>query len=175
MYIVDKQTKNVVWEGTHTYKGGMAHSHEPEMIEKGLPGAGNIILFDNGLFPRHRDHSGQTFIIELDPVTQKVVWKYETDGYSSMKFFSKTMGGQKRLPNGNTFIAEDNTGRLFQVKPDGEIVWEYVNRGGTTRPSPVAYDFTPQLRALPRPPELAVTPPNNLEWHLEPDVLRRRD
>ncbi len=172
MYIVDKQTKKVVWEGTHDYKGGMAHSHEPEMIEKGLPGAGNILLFDNGLLPRHRDHSGQTFIIELDPVTQKIVWKYETEGYSNMKFFSKTMGSQRRLPNGNTFIAEDNTGRLFQVKPDGDIVWEYVNRGGTTRPSPIPYDFTPQLKALPRPSELAVTPPNNLEWHLVPDALR---
>ncbi len=175
MYIVDRQTKKVVWEGTHNYKGGMAHSHEPEMIEKGLPGAGNILIFDNGLFPRNRDHSGQTFIIELDPVSQEIVWKYETDGYSNMKFFSKTMGSQKRLPNGNTFIAEDNTGRLFQVKPDGEIVWEYVNRGGTTRPFPVPYDFTPQLRALPRPPEYAVTPPNNLEWHLEPDIFRRRE
>jgi len=39
------------------------------MIEKGLPGAGNIMLFDNGLFPKHRSHNGQTFIIELDPVT----------------------------------------------------------------------------------------------------------
>lgn len=175
MYIVDKHTKKVVWEGTHTYKGGMAHSHEPEMIEKGLQGAGNILVFDNGLFPRNREHSGQTFVVELDPVTQTIVWKYETEGYSNMKFFSKTMGSQKRLPNGNTFITEDNTGRLFQVKPDGEIVWEYVNRGGTTRPFPVAYDFTPQLRALPRPPEYAVTPPNNLEWHLEPDVFRKRD
>ncbi|MFH1417209.1 MAG: arylsulfotransferase family protein [Planctomycetota bacterium] len=175
MYIVDKQTKKVVWEGTHTYKGGMAHSHEPEMIEKGLPGAGNILVFDNGLFPRNREHSGQTFIIELDPVTQEIVWKYETDGYSNMKFFSKTMGSQRRLPNGNTFIAEDNTGRLFQVKPDGDIVWEFVNRGGTTRPFPVPYDFTPQLRALPRPSEYAVTPPNNLEWHLEPDILRGRN
>jgi hypothetical protein len=173
MYIVDKQTKKVVWEGTHSYRGGMAHSHEPEMIEKALPGAGNILLFDNGLFPRHRDHSGQTFIIELNPVTLEIVWKYETEGYSNQKFFSKTMGSQRRLPNGNTFIAEDNTGRLFQVRPDGEIVWEYVNRGGTTRPSPVPYDFTPQLRALPRPTEYAVTPPNNLEWHLEPDVFRK--
>ena len=76
-------------------------------------------------------------------------------------------------PNGFPFIAEDNKGRLFQVKPDGEIVWEYVNRGGTTRPSVIPYDFTPQLRALSRPEELTVTPPNNLEWHLEPDVLRR--
>ena len=174
MYVVDKETKAVVWEGTHTYKGGMAHAHEPEMIEKGLPGAGNILLFDNGLFPRHRTHSGQSFLMEVDPVTHEVVWKYETEGYANMKFFSKTMGSQKRLPNGNTFVAEDNTGRLFQITPDGEIVWEYVNRGGTTRPAPIAYDFTPQLRALAPPDELAVTPPNNLEWHLQPDALRQQ-
>jgi hypothetical protein len=172
MYIVDKQTKKVVWEGTHNYKSGMSHSHEPEMIEKGLPGAGNIILFDNGLFTRNRIHTGQSFVVELNPVTQEVVWVYETKGYANIKFFSKTMGTQRRLPNGNTYIAEDNKGRLFQVKPDGEIVWEFVNRGGTTRPAPIPYDFTPQLRALPTPEELAVTPPNNLEWHLEPDVRR---
>ena len=172
MYIVDKQTGSVVWEGTHNYKGGMAHSHEPEMIEKGLPGAGNIILFDNSLFPRHRTHTGQTFIIELDPTTMEIVWKYETEGYANIKFFSKTMGTQKRLPNGNTFIGEDNTGRLFQVQPDGTIVWEFINRGGTTRPSVVPYDFTPQLRAMTRPAEKRVTPPNNLEWQLLPDEDR---
>jgi len=172
MYIVDKQTGEVVWEGTHNYKGGMAHSHEPEMIEKGLPGAGNIILFDNSLAPRHRAHTGQTFIIELDPTTMEIVWKYETLGYANMKFFSKTMGTQKRLPNGNTYIGEDNTGRLFQVQPDGTIVWEYINRGGTTRPSVVPYDFTPQLRAMERPVEKRVTPPNNLEWQLLPDEDR---
>ncbi len=171
MYIVDKETGDVVWEGTHDYKGGMSHSHEPEMIEKGLPGAGNIILFDNSLFAKVRAHTGQTFIMEINPVTHEVVWKYETLGYANMKFFSKTMGSQKRLPNGNTYIAEDNTGRLFQVKPDGEIVWEYVNRGGTNRPAPVPYDFTPQLRAMPRPEELSVTPMNNLEWHIQPDAL----
>ena len=172
MYIVDKQTGSVVWEGTHNYKGGMAHSHEPEMIEKGLPGAGNIILFDNSLFPRNRTHTGQTFIIELDPTTMEIVWKYETEGYANIKLFSKTMGTQKRLPNGNTFIGEDNTGRLLHVQPDGTIVWELINRGGTTRPSVVPYDFTPQLRAMTRPAEKRVTPPNNLEWKLLPDEDR---
>jgi len=175
LFIIDKETKKVVWEWTHSYKGGLSHCHEPEMIAKGLPGEGNIILFDNGLFPRHRDHNGQTFIIELNPVTKEIVWKYETEGYSNIKFFSKTMGSQKRLPNGNTFIAEDNTGRLFQMRPDGEIVWEYVNRGGTNRPFPVAYDFCPQLRAMPKPAENAVTPPNNLEWHIEPDAFRKKE
>jgi len=120
LFIVDKETKKIVWEWTHDYKGGLSHCHEPEMIEKGLSGAGNIILFDNG----------------------------------------------------NTYIAEDNKGRLFQVKPDGDIVWEYVNRGGTTRPSVIPYDFTPQLRSLPKPGELKVTPPNNLEWHIKPDKFR---
>ena len=172
VYIIDKEMKEIVWEGTHDYKGGMAHAHEAEMIEKGLPGAGNIILFDNGLFTRHRAHTGQTFIVELDPISKEIVWIYETEGYANIRFFSKTMGTQQRLPNGNTYIAEDNTGRLFQVRPDGEIVWEYVNRGGTTRPSVIPYDFTPQLRALPRPEELSVTPPNNLEWHIAPDIRR---
>ena len=169
MYIVDKETKQVVWEGTHTYKGGMAHSHEPEMIEKGLPGAGNIILFDNGLFTRHRTHTGQSFIVEMNPITLEIEWIYETLGYANLKFFSKSMGTQKRLPNGNTYISEDNKGRLFQVTPDRKIVWEYVNRGGTTRPSIIPYDFTPQLRAMSEPEEWMVTPPNNLEWHIEPD------
>jgi len=169
MYIIDKQSGDVVWEGTHHYRGGMAHAHEAEMIKKGRPGAGNIIVFDNSLFPRHRSHTGQTIIVEMDPTTQEIVWKYETEGYANIKFFSKTMGTQERLVNGNTYISEDNTGRLFQVKPDGTIVWEYVNRGGTTRPSVVPYDFTPQLRAMNAPEERRVTPPNNLEWHIPPD------
>jgi len=174
LYIVDKATKKIVWEWSHFYKGGLAHCHEPEMIKKGLPGAGNIILFDNGLFPRHRTHSGQTFIIEFNPVTKEIVWKYETEGYANLKFFSKTMGTQKRLPNGNTFISEDNTGRLFQVTPEGKIVWEFVNRGGTTRPFPVAYDYCLQLKTMPKPPENRVTPPNNLEWHITPDKYRKK-
>ena len=153
----------------------MAHCHEPEMIEKGLPGEGNIILFDNGLFPKQRAHSGQTFVMEINPVTQEVEWMYESEGYANIKFFSKTMGTQRRLPNGNTFISEDNTGRLFQVTPEGKTVWEYVNRGGTTRPAPVAYDATPQLRAMPRPDEQTVTPVNNLEWRVLPDAERTDD
>jgi hypothetical protein len=41
-------------------------------------------------------------------------------------FFSAYMGAAQRLPNGNTHITESATGRLFDVTPQGEIVWEYV-------------------------------------------------
>jgi len=175
IYIIDKESKKIVWEWTHDYKGGLSHAHEPEMIEKGIPGEGNIILFDNALFPKSRRHNGQSFIIELNPITKEIVWKYETLGYANLKFFSKTQGTQKRLPNGNTFINESNTGRLFQIKPDGEIVWEYVAKGGTSRSTVIPYDYSPMFKAFPKPPEEAVTPPNNLEWHLKPDKYRRYD
>ena len=170
VFIIDNDTKKIVWEWTHTYKGGMSHQHEPIMVAKGLPGEGNILLFDNGLFPRHRDHNGATIVFEINPVTKDTVWKYETYGYSNQKFFSKTKGSITRLPNGNTFISEDNNGRLFQVTPMGEIVWEYVNRSDVSRAIQYPYDFTPQLRAMPKPKEMKVTPPNNLEWHLKPDA-----
>ena len=36
------------------------------------------------------------------------------------------LAGQ-RLPNGNTFINEGLSGRLFEVTPGGDVVWEYVS------------------------------------------------
>jgi len=33
----------------------------------------------------------------------------------------------QRLANGNTLINEGLYGRLFEVTPDGDAVWEYVN------------------------------------------------
>ena len=57
----------------------------------------------------------------------EIVWIYETDGYANLRFFSKSMGTQQRLPNGNTLICEGMTGRVFEVTYEGEMVWEYVN------------------------------------------------
>jgi len=33
----------------------------------------------------------------------------------------------RRLPNGNTFIDEGMNGRIFQVTPVGESLWEHVS------------------------------------------------
>jgi hypothetical protein len=37
------------------------------------------------------------------------------------------VSGCERLPNGNTFITEGATGRIFEITADGETVWEYVS------------------------------------------------
>ena len=179
--LIDRDTRDIVWTWTHNEKGGLSHCHDPLMIEKGLPGEGNIILFDNGLFPRTRKRVGQSIIYELNPQTGEVIWRYDTVGYSNMAFFSKTMGTQQRLPNGNTFISEDNVGRLFQVAPSvdhpdgGDIVWEFISRASVTRRSMVPYDYTPQLRALPSPQEMRVTPPGNWYTRIKPDSQRQNE
>ena len=42
-------------------------------------------------------------------------------------FFNPRIGSAQRLPNGNTLIDEGWFGRFFEVTPEGDTVWEYVN------------------------------------------------
>ena len=68
-------------------------------------------------------------VIEIDPVKMEIVWSYPL-GRGMYQFFSTNISGAQRLPNGNTLITEGMNGRLFEVTPDLEIVWEYVNPFG---------------------------------------------
>ena len=72
----------------------------------------------------------------------EIVWSYAADG-----FYSRIFSGVQRLPNGNTLITEGLHGRLIEVRPDGEVVWEFVNpktRNGLIRqgepPNPEGID-----------------------------------
>lgn len=113
--IVDRETGEVVWRYHGDYKGGISGGHESYMIPKGVPGAGNILIFDNG---RVRNES---VVLEVDPVSKELVWIYE----NGTEFFSRVAGSAQRLPNGNTLVSEDVTGRVFEVSADGEIVWSH--------------------------------------------------
>ena len=42
-----------------------------------------------------------------------------------MNFHSHNISGAQRQQNGNTLICEGNKGRLFEITPEGDIVWEY--------------------------------------------------
>ncbi len=57
------------------------------------------------------------------------VWMYKASksGKPDWWFFSSFISSAQRLPNGNTFITEGMNGRMFEVTPAGEIVWEYVS------------------------------------------------
>jgi hypothetical protein len=146
--------------------------HNAHFIPKGLPGAGNVLVFDNGGpsgygKPNPIALNGQNIfarptsrVLEIDPVSLKLVWSY-----TSPTFFATNISGAQRLPNGNTLVTEGPSGRIFEVTKDGAIIWEYVFPIFTSgaRPSNsvyrayrLPYSWIPQLT---RPTEQAVTPP----------------
>lgn len=88
--------------------------HKPHMLENG-----NIFVFDNGTL------RGYSRVIELNPLTEQIEWEYTTEPKED--FFSQCIAGAQRLPNGNNLICEGCKGRLFEVTPKKEIVWDFVN------------------------------------------------
>ena len=112
--------------------------HQTHWIPPGLPGAGNILAFNNGNeFPdNERFHSS---IDEIVPPVDgyryrradnaayppdELEWTYAAETRSD--FYAPVMSGARRLPNGNTLIVDGTAGTIFQATPDGKIVWKYV-------------------------------------------------
>ena len=61
----------------------------------------------------------------MDPRTDEIVWEYRSPDPPT--FYSKTRGSNQRLANGNTQIADSDSGRVLEVTPDGDVVWEFLN------------------------------------------------
>lgn len=107
--------------------------HDAHIIQEGLPGAGNLLVFDNqgasGYPPTKLASQLGSRILEIDPVKNEIVWQYSALNSNApvWDFYSSFISSARRLPNGNTLIDEGMNGRIFQVTPEGEIVWEFVN------------------------------------------------
>jgi Arylsulfotransferase (ASST) len=183
---------HVVWRLGPDYResekmrsiGQIVGQHHPHMIPKGLPGAGNILVFDNGgssgygfegpMSPDGRGGIRRHFsrVLEIDPVTLEKVWEYSIPGLESYRFFSHYVSSAQRLPNGNTMITEGADGRIFEVTTEREIAWEYVSPYfGANAPATnrvyrayrLPYDWVPQLE---HPEERAVVPPDIREFRV---------
>ena len=98
--------------------GTVSQQHAPSELANG-----NILIFDNGNF-RPGVSTPFSRIIEVNPATGAIEWQYADPMVAA--FFSPYMGGVQRLANGNTYITESATGRLFEVTPDKRVVWDYV-------------------------------------------------
>jgi len=135
--VVDHASKKIVWKMT----GASIGQHNPNFIPAGMPGTGHILVFDNGNVdtntnPMHIGSRPNSRVLEINPIDNSIVWEYTADksNLPLWSFFSHYISSAQRLPNGNTLICEGANGRFFEVKPDGEIVWEYVNPFGNMAP-----------------------------------------
>ncbi len=111
--VLDPDSGKIVW----ALRGSWVGQHDPDLLDNG-----NILLFDNnGDFGPH----GRSRVIEIDPKNEGIVWQYS--GSAEHPFESRIRSSQERQPNGNTLITESDGGRVFEVTPDLDIVWEYIN------------------------------------------------
>ncbi len=105
--VIDRKREEISWAWG---LGILDGQHQPTML-----GNGNILLFDNGTY------RGQSAVIEMNPQSSEIVWRYE----QGPDFYSPFRSGVQRLENGNTLICESDAGRIFEVTPHREIVWDY--------------------------------------------------
>ena len=115
--IVNLSTETIKWALTGMWR----RQHQASFMANG-----NILLLDNhwwnseSLFAINKSR-----VIEINPTSQEIVWRYE--GAEDSPFFTSLMGYNQRLTNGNTLITSSNQGRMFEVTPDNQIVWEYFS------------------------------------------------
>ena len=84
------------------------------------------MVFDNRRDESGRQVFGGSRILAIDPVTRRVETLYE--GSQEAPFFSNVKGKQQLLANGDLLITEAEQGRVFEVTPDGRIVWSHISR-----------------------------------------------
>ena len=121
-------------QGDMTADRTLFQQHDAQWIDEGLPGAGNILVYNNrnnvGREDRIADDEYSSILEVKLPLRDDgsydwtedatIVWEYEGG------FYSRIISGVQRLPNGNTLITEGVPGRLIEVTMAGDVVWEYV-------------------------------------------------
>ena len=133
------------WGNPRNYRAGSAadqqlfHQHDARW----LPGP-RLLVFNNDAGQGDRAADGRRrwystvdeIVLPFGPETgffreggsafgpAEPIWTYRAEHPED--FYGSFISGAHRLENGNTFICEGPTGRLFEVTPDQRTVWEYV-------------------------------------------------
>jgi hypothetical protein len=136
------------WGNPETYRAGdssdmkLFRQHDANWIKPGLPGEGNILILNNGNARPEVEYSSVDELIppvdengcypQPAPGTphgpEDLEWTYVADPPTD--FYALRTSSAQRLPNGNTLIDIGPKGTFFEVTPDGETVWKYINPMG---------------------------------------------
>lgn len=193
--IISHETGKIVWKMGPDFTesrqlraiGQIIGMHHAHMIPQGLPGEGNILIFDNGGYAGYgfpsrtskdgtktdlRDHSR---VLEINPITLELVWSFTGDIWGGMNpmvakpnFYSPLISSAQRLPNGNTLVTEGCSSRIFEVTADKELVWEYIapfemDQPKVYRAYRYPYSYVPQLE---KPVEVPVAQLDNSKFRV---------
>jgi hypothetical protein len=132
------------WGNPENYHQGdstnrqLFYQHDVRWVEKGNPGEGELTIYNNNV-PMGPDSLEYSAIYQIKPPIndqgtymqmdnnsfgpEQPSWKYIA--HDTISFYGSFISGAHRMKNGNTFITEGPKGRLFEVSPEGNILWEY--------------------------------------------------
>jgi len=119
--------------------------HDAQWIDAGNPGAGHILVFNNGLdvltFPNLSGRMYSSVDEIIPPVNEQGVYqKNQQEAYGPESpiwsftmenpedFFSPIISGCQRLPNGNTLVCHGVGGVFAEVTVNNAFVWVYTNQ-----------------------------------------------
>ncbi|MDP6173223.1 MAG: arylsulfotransferase family protein [Rhodospirillales bacterium] len=112
--IIDRRSGKFTWERREKDWGG---PHDAQILENA-----NMLLFANrGMHMGPRGSEA----VEFDMQKGARTWSYK--GNPTHTFDSPFVSGCQRLKGGNTLICEGMWGRIFEVTPAGDLVWEYIS------------------------------------------------
>jgi hypothetical protein len=132
------------WGNPEAYRGGTSKDrtlfaqHNAHWIPRGQPGEGNMLVFNNSHEGKDGNYSTVDEIVlplnsnglydrqpgkPFEP--KQATWSYMAP--KPTEFFSSFISGAQRLANGNTLICSGASGTVFEVTPDEEVVWKYLN------------------------------------------------
>ena len=118
--------------------------HDARWITEGLPGAGNMLVYNNGTKRRldgtFDPEAGMDFDTSYSDLVEfrlpigadglydtggepEIVWTWNADATEG--YFSPFMSGWDRLPNGNTIFVNAHNKQIIEVTPEGERVLDY--------------------------------------------------
>lgn len=128
------------WGNPQKYGAGIAidqklfDQHDANWIPPGYPGAGHILVFNNGrkcsdgryssvdeIIPPIDDNGIYSHTTGTAYGPEAPIWSYSATPPTS--FYASVLSGAQRLPNGNTLICNGLTGYTFEVTPWKQIVW----------------------------------------------------
>jgi len=118
--LVERETGAILWRGG---RGVFGAQHSAVLTR-----AGNVMVFDNGIFAPGKSAVPVSRVAEIDLERNEVLFQFAPGPFAlgTMAYYTPIHGSVEELPNGNILASAGVTGRIFEIeRATRRVVWDY--------------------------------------------------